>query len=365
MKKLLVLLFLVPLFGNSQTSAGESFKIEGKLEGFAEGTSIKLYKRIDNAELASTTLAGGKFELKGSITEPLPCLLAIGEDRQLELFIEKGNISVKANINQPGKLEVEGSTTHRDYAEVTNTFLPLIRQLSTQAGSINKTMPGKERDDMMVTYKSIQQSIQEEIDKFINKKTNSAVAVFLLEATYDFYSDIMVLETRFNKLSAAVKQTESGKRLEQFIANGKIGAVGTQAIDFSQADTTGTPVSLSSFRGKYVLVDFWASWCGPCRQENPNVVDNFKKFSKKNFTVLGVSLDRPGQRDKWIEAIKADGLSWTHVSDLQHWNNAVARMYHVQGIPQNFLVDPNGLIIAKNLRGPDLQAKLCEVLGCE
>ena len=125
-----------------------------------------------------------------------------------------------------------------------------------------------------------------------------------------------------------------------------------------------TPVALSSFRGKYVLVDFWASWCGPCRQENPNVVETFNKFNTKNFTVLGVSLDRPGQKSKWIDAIHEDKLTWTHVSDLKFWDNEVAKLYKVQSIPQNILLDPDGKIIAKNLRGPALEAKLCEILGC-
>jgi peroxiredoxin len=133
-------------------------------------------------------------------------------------------------------------------------------------------------------------------------------------------------------------------------------------LEFSQADPAGKPVSLSSFRGKYVLVDFWASWCRPCRMENPNVVKAFNKFNNKNFTVLGISLDR--EKDPWIKAIEKDGLVWTQVSDLKFWENEVAQLYRVQGIPQNFLVDPNGKIVAKNLRGEALETKLCELLGC-
>ena len=123
-------------------------------------------------------------------------------------------------------------------------------------------------------------------------------------------------------------------------------------------------MSLSSFRGKYVLVDFWASWCGPCRMENPNVVASYHKFKEKNFTVLGVSLDRPGRKEDWLGAIHKDNLTWTHVSDLLFWNNAAAKLYRVQGIPFNLLLDPEGKIIGRNLRGSGLDMKLCEVLGC-
>ena len=121
-------------------------------------------------------------------------------------------------------------------------------------------------------------------------------------------------------------------------------------------------MSLSSLRGRYVLVDFWASWCGPCRAENPNVVKVFQKYKDRNFHIIGVSLDRPGQQEKWMKAIHDDKLEWTHVSDLQFWNNEVAKQYGINAIPQNLLLDPEGKIIAKNLRGEELEAKLGEAI---
>ena len=363
MKMILALILLCPLVFIAQPKS-KGFVIEGKLDGFSDGTQIHLYKNGENVEMATAKLVKGKFSLKGSLTEPVLCFLIIGENKPVEIFVENTVISFKGNKSKPGIYDITGSATHKDFVGFVSKFLPLAQQLGSLANTINETMPGTERENLMTTYTGIQQKIQEQIDKFITEKPRSQVAPFVLNATYQFNEDPLLLEKRFNMLDAIVKNSESGKQLADVIAENKIGAIGSDAMDFTQADTTGTPVSLSSFRGKYVLVDFWASWCGPCRQENPNVVENYNKFNKKNFTVLGVSLDRPGQKNKWIEAINADNLTWTHVSDLQFWSNAAAQLYHVKGIPQNFLVDPAGKIVAKNLRGPDLEAKLCELLGC-
>ncbi len=363
MKKLLLFLVLAPLALMAQNPKG--FTIEGKLDGYPDGTEVLLYKNGENVEMAKAKSLKSKFTLNGNVKEPVLCFLIIEGDKPVEIYVENSIISFKSKKMQPPVFEIEGSASHKDFAGFIKDFLPMAKELSSQATTLNATMPGAERDKLVTAYNNTQDKVQKSIDKFIKDKPKSVVAPFILNVTYSFNEDIVMLENRFNSLDETIKKTETGIQLEQFIAESKIGAVGTQALDFSQPDTTGTPIALSSFRGKYVLVDFWASWCGPCRAENPNVVENYKKFSPKNFTVLGVSLDRPGQKAKWVNAIQEDNLTWTHVSDLQFWSNSVAVLYNIKGIPQNILVDPQGKIVAKNLRGPALEAKLCELLGCE
>jgi len=364
MKRFLIILLLLPLAVVAQVTS-KGFTIEGKLEGFPDGTEILLYKNGENTEMVKTTLLKSKFALKGTVTEPVLCFLIIGTEKPVEIYVENAIISFKSKKAQPPVYEIEGSASHKDFDYFIKTFLPLAKQSSSLATTINNTVPGAERDKLMLIYNTAQDNVQKAIDDFIRNKPKSIVAPFILNATYAFNEDVVKLENRFNLLDEEVRKSAAGSQLEQFITESKVGAVGTQAIDFSQPDTTGKPVALSSFRGKYVLVDFWASWCRPCRLENPNVVENYKKFNSKKFTVLGVSLDRPGQKAAWVNAIHEDNLTWTHISDLQFWNSSAAVLYKIQGIPQNILVDPEGKIVAKNLRGPALEAKLCELLGCE
>ncbi len=188
---------------------------------------------------------------------------------------------------------------------------------------------------------------------------------FSLEALKEIGgSDIEVakIEPLFKSLSAELRGSVSGIEFSKQIESAKMVAIGKTAPEFTQNDTSGKPVKLSQFKGKYVLLDFWASWCGPCRKENPTLVKAYQAFKDKNFTVLSVSLDAPGKKGDWMAAIKKDGLEWTHVSDLNYFNNAVAKLYGISAIPQNFLIDPAGKIIAKNLVGAELNKKLSELL---
>jgi peroxiredoxin len=197
---------------------------------------------------------------------------------------------------------------------------------------------------------------------FFLKHLNSAVGVYALEqiaANNTNYPER--IENLFSQLSSGAKKLPSAIRLEKMVAELKKTAIGVQAPDFTMPDTKGRPVSLSSFKGKYVLVDFWASWCLPCRRESPYLVNAFTKYKEKGFTILGVALEREGDREKWLNAIAQDSLSWTQVSDFKYLDNAAYKLYYVTSIPFNFLVDPQGKIIARDIRGAELKETLSKL----
>jgi len=205
---------------------------------------------------------------------------------------------------------------------------------------------------------------QKELDKtFVLKHKNSPVVTYPLFFTLRGRDNLDELEQLLAQVSPKAKNNLPIKSILHSIKTDKLTGVGRTALPFSQADTAGKVISLSDFKGKYVLVDFWASWCVPCRIENPNVVAAYQQYKNKNFTVLGVSFDYPGQNQRWLDAIHSDNLTWSQVSDLKGWNNEVGVLYDIKSIPSNLLIDPNGVIIGKNLKGETLDAKLQELLG--
>jgi peroxiredoxin len=196
---------------------------------------------------------------------------------------------------------------------------------------------------------------------YLKEHPESPIALYVLNLYAGYDIDVKKVEPIFESLAERSRQLPSGIAFKERIEIAKKTGVGVYAMNFTQNDTLGNAVSLASFKGKYVLLDFWASWCGPCRVENPNVVKAFNKYRNKGFTILSVSLDQPGKKQAWLDAIHKDGLAWTHVSDLKYWDNVVAKQYGIRAIPQNFLLDPSGKIIAKNLRGEELNQKLDEL----
>jgi peroxiredoxin len=358
MKKILFSLLLLPSLVFAQDGA---FVLKGKIAGLPEGAEVKLTSTNEgSALLTKGTARGGAFTLNGKLPEPGLYWLTVGKDQPQHIYLENSAISVAGKAGDLKNMKVEGSAAHNDFVVFRDRFNPLVGELQATMAQAEKTESEAGQLRLQKRFDSLKLVVDTEVGKFVTARPASYVSPFLLFISSQILEDPMVMEQRFNQLAEPVRKSEIGQSLAQYIEFNKVGAVGTEAPDFTQASVDGQPIALSSLRGKYVLIDFWASWCKPCRMENPNVVAAYQKYSPKNFTILGVSLDK--EKDAWVKAIEKDGLTWPQVSDLKFWNNEAAALYRVQGIPQNFLVDPAGKIVAKNLRGAALDAKLEELL---
>ena len=268
-------------------------------------------------------------------------------------------LGVAAQTNMPSLADIKKD---KDYLELQKELQPIEDEANAlMTEYANLTDVQKNDAACMQSFNNRYSEIQVKktaiLSAFVSGHPNSFISLLVLK---EGNFDLKVMTALYNGLSQQIKNTELGQAIETKIQSALNTAIGSKAPDFTQNNVSGKPVKLSDFKGKYVLVDFWASWCGPCRKENPNVVRAYNAFKDKNFTILGVSLDE--NRYAWQNAIQKDGLTWTHVSDLKGWRNAVAALFDVTTVPQNFLIDPNGIIIEKNLRGEALQQTLSKLI---
>jgi peroxiredoxin len=325
----------------------------------------------DSAKLQDNT-----FRFSEKIAEPTLANLMVrfelvpGQERPrvdvMQLFLEPGNITIE--VKDSLKLaKITGSKSQAEF----EAFNELQKPYDNRAEALRNKYMQFRKDSNEVGMKSVEEEFdkmseeqnEQVFHKYLSEHPASPIALYVLNQYAGYDIDPAKVAPLFESLPAATRQLPSAVAFKNRIETAKKTAVGAYAMNFTQNDTLDKPVSLSDFKGKYVLIDFWASWCGPCRAENPNVVKAFNNYKDKNFTVLGVSLDQPGKKQAWLNAIHKDGLAWTHVSDLKFWDNAVAQLYGIRAIPQNLLLDPTGKIIAKNIRGEALTNKLAEIFN--
>ena len=280
-------------------------------------------------------------------------------------FMEPGVINITAQ-DSFHFVKVSGSKSQKDFELINKMKEPFYQKRVLLGNEYTKYEEAKDSLNMRRIGDEIGQvesATKEEVYlKFLKEHPKSMVGLYALRRYAGSEISAKKVEPLFDELKPELKNSKNGKRLKEEIEIAKKTGIGVYAMGFTQNDTLGKPVSLSSFKGKYVLLDFWASWCTPCRAENPNLVKAFNQYKDKNFTVISVSLDRPGKQQAWLNAIHKDGLWWTNLSDLKYFDNAVAKLYGISAIPQNLLIDPQGKIIAKNLKGEKLNKKLEEVL---
>jgi peroxiredoxin len=374
-KGMLLALLVLPAITWAQ---GNEYIIKGKVGTLNAPTKVYLSHRVAGKNvLDSTSIKDGAFQFKGIVTGPSKALIAI--DHQgvgatamgsnfdgLSVYLDKGTITVSAKDSvKYGK--ITGSAINAENEKYKNFIAGPDQVINNINKEYEAASEEKKKDETYVNAlkakydEALTQKAQLQ-QKFVSQYPAS---YFSLQALKDMVNDgteLTKVETLFKGLSTGIRTSAEGKEFETVLNKTHATAIGAIAPDFTQNDVNDKPVKLSELRGKYVLLDFWASWCGPCRKENPNVVKAYNTYKDKNFTVLGVSLDED-KKDDWLKAIKKDGLTWTHVSDLKGWSNEVAQLYGIRSIPQNFLLDPTGKIVGKNLRGEDLEKKLAEVLN--
>lgn len=335
-----------------------AFQLNGNIASPAmEGSPVLFaYHNGKSLKHDTTRVRQGRFEFKGTIDKPVKGLLFIGYSKEVEaktkkrgenthLYLDSGTTTVSGE--SLATATITGGPAQHDF----NTLQNNLQSVGWSDADIQEDHIIAKRDRVYLAFLASYPNSPVSFDllKQIAKPN-------LLTKRYDEMSEI------YHNMSQVWRNSNDGQRVAKLLLGAKKLGIGKDAIDFTMNDVSGKPVRLSDFRGQYVLLDFWASWCIPCRAENPHLVEAFEKFKDKNFTILGVSLDKESGKQQWIDAIEKDGLPWIHVSDLKGFDNVAARSYDVQSIPINYLIDPKGKIVAVGLRGSQLSKELEKIL---
>lgn len=354
MKKLIVVLCLALI---SACSNKDQFVLNGKL---ANNEDIKKVFLYEGGQVVDSAFLNDDSEFRFRRTAPSPQFynLKIGENNYFFVLVNGEDVSFKANLKDPnGNYEVEGSEISgriKAFSEINSHYSNISKEIEGEFQVRLSKEPGKEkeiRDELFLKYKANLDKFSKDVLGFAYKNIDNLAGFYAIGSLdpVEYEQEMMAYA---DSIKNKFPKNEAVRDFVAHMAELKPLSIGQKAPDFELLDTKGKTVKLSDFRGKYTLVDFWASWCVPCREENPNIVKQYDTYKDRNFAILGVSLDN--NQAAWFKAIKDDHLTWTHVSDLQAWNSKAAELYKVSSIPASFLLNAEGVIVAKNLRGTKL-----------